>query len=160
MNTRWKWEAFTLLERNGVVNPLFKTKTYVSNCQQGANRDFECHCNQKSINKGMWSVLKCLRFWRSNWKRIVFPTHHFQMYAFSLVFLKAPFSQRSKCERRAKRISFTPFSYENVAVWTGSNAAMLLRTAKFQDVTILLSSFFQHIRLEGDPYGNRVSLTL
>ena len=43
-----------------------KTKPFVNSFQQGANRDFECHCNQKSINKGMCRVFKCLRFWRSH----------------------------------------------------------------------------------------------
>ena len=46
-------DSFTLLQQNGVVNPLFKTKPFVNSCPQGANRDFECHCNQKSINKRM-----------------------------------------------------------------------------------------------------------
>ena len=35
------------------INHLFKTKPFVNSCQKGADRDFECHCNQQPINKGM-----------------------------------------------------------------------------------------------------------
>ena len=40
----------------------------------------------------------------------------FQIYAFSLAFSKSPVFTAEQCERKAKRRSFTPFSYENGAV--------------------------------------------
>ena len=53
---------------------------FVNSWYKGTNGDFECHCNQQSINKGMFSFFICLRFWRSHWKRIVFKTHGSQIF--------------------------------------------------------------------------------
>ena len=73
----------------------------------------QCYCIRQPFNKGMWSVFKCLRFWCSHWKRIVFKTHRFQIYVFSFKrFRKGLFSQQSSVNAMPKRISFG-------AVWTG-----------------------------------------
>ena len=124
MNTLWKRWAFKLLLQNGTVNPFFKTIPFVSSCQEGGNREFECHnachCIQQPFNKGMWRVFECLRFWRLHWKRIVFKTQRFQICAFSLAF-----SQRGNVDARPKRINFPPFSFENIAVWTGPQCELV-----------------------------------
>ena len=54
--------AFRFLQQNGVANPFLKQSFFVDICQKGANRNFECHCNQQTINRGMSSAFKCLRF--------------------------------------------------------------------------------------------------
>ena len=92
---------------------------FVSSCQEGANREFECHCYEQAFNKEMCSVFKRLRFWCSHWKQIVSKTHRVQIYAFSLAFSKSSFFTAEQRECKAKRISFAQFSYENEAVWTG-----------------------------------------
>ena len=86
--------------------PLFKTMRFVNSCHKGANGDFECHCNQKSINKGICSVFKCFRFWHSHWKRIAFKTQRFQIYAFSFVFWKNSVFTAEQCERKVKTETF------------------------------------------------------
>ena len=54
----------------------------------------------------MWSVFKCLRFWCSHWKRIIFKTHRFQIYAFLLASSRSSVSTAEQCERKAKTDKF------------------------------------------------------
>ena len=92
-------------QQNGVVNPLFKTKPFFNSCQQGANRNFECHCNQKSINKGMCSVSD-VSFFGVHTENGSFSKRSFQIYAFSLAFSKSPVFTAEQCERKAKAEKF------------------------------------------------------
>ena len=94
----------------------YQSKLFVSSCQKGTNREFECHCNEQPFNKGMWTILKCLRFGIDTKNGPFLKTHRFQIYAFSIALSKSSVFKAEQCARKAKRISFAPFSYENGAV--------------------------------------------
>ena len=82
------------------VNPLFKTMPSFNSCYKGGNGDCECHCNQQSINEGMCSVFKCLRFWCSPENGSFSNELFSNLCIFVSISEKAPFSQRSNVNAR------------------------------------------------------------
>ena len=109
---------FTLLQQNGVVNPLFKTKPFVNSCQQGANRDFECHCNQESINKecAAFSTVSVFGFHTDTENGSFSKRTVFKFYVFSLAFSKRPVFTAEQCESKAKTEKFY-----SVFIWKRSS---------------------------------------
>ena len=95
---------------------------FVSSCQEGANREFECH-NAIVFNSLQQSNVK--RFQMSPFFVFTLKTDRFQNAAFSNlcffigVFEKLRFHSGAMWTQGHKRIRLAPFSYENGAVWTG-----------------------------------------
>ena len=85
---------------------LFQNKAFVSSCQEDPNHEFECHCNQQSINNRNVKRFQMSPFLAFALKMDRFQNAPFSNLCASSAFSKSSVSQPKQCEPKAKTDKF------------------------------------------------------